>query len=185
MKKFVSASEKGQFIKWFLDQHRLKHKEARMLLEYILKRHHLLENISFTEKIQIKEKTIVISSINSDEPGFVYYYNQRKTEDVSKALGDLMANPTDKVYLVFNFFGKVHNQRYAQLIETPIEDKFKRYKQFQKYSSEADIIIEMISVRKQIDDALDQRNEHLFKELVIRMKELEQEQARFQKQNEA
>jgi uncharacterized protein YpiB (UPF0302 family) len=119
--------------------------------------------------------------VNSDEPGFLYYYNQRKTEDVSKALGDLMANPTDNMYLIFNFFGKIHNQRYAQLLETPIEDKFKRYKQFQKYSSEADLIIEIVMVRKQIDDALDERDEDLFQKSVTRLKELEEQQRQFEK----
>ncbi|WP_100405808.1 YpiB family protein [Bacillus solitudinis] len=184
MKKWVSATEKSQFIKWFLDQHRLKQKEARMVLEYILKHHRLLENISFTEKIQLKEKTIVISSIYSDEPGFVYYYNQRKSEDVSKALGDMMANPSAQFYIIFNFFGNMRNNRYTQLLETVIEDKFKRYKQFQKYSSEADIIIEMSILRKQIDDALDQRDETIFKQLVEKLKELRQEQERFERKQQ-
>ncbi|MBP3952704.1 YpiB family protein [Bacillus suaedae] len=170
---WVSNVEKGQFLRWFLDQHQLKHKDARMLLEHILKKHHILENLSLTETIQVKERTIVISSVNSDEVGFVYYYHNQKTEDISKAMGDLMANPADKVYLILHFYGKQLNHRYQQLVETPRRDSFKRYKQFKRDSEDADTIIDIALLKERINEALDQRDEHLFKSLVSQLQQLE------------
>ncbi|WP_078554074.1 YpiB family protein [Bacillus alkalicellulosilyticus] len=180
MKKWVSAVEKRNFIKWFLDNHRLKRNEARMLLEFILKNHHILENIRFTEQIKPNEKTIVISSLNSDEPGFEFYYNKRKTDDVSTALGELMANPSAKVNMIVYFYGKSMNHRYLQLIEIPALDNIKRHEKHQKYSKEVDLVIEKAMLEKErqtlrhrIDLALDELNESLFKKLVVELKELE------------
>ena len=178
MSNWVSTTEKRHFIKWFLDHHQLKHKDARMLLEYLLKNHHILENLSFTENIRLKENTIVISTINSDEPGFLYYYNQRKTDDVSKALGNFMSNPAEKINLILHFYGKQTNHRYLQLVE-PAVDSFKRYKQFQQDSKEADLLIDQLLIEEeinilklQIDHALDQNDQEAFKRLVARLNEL-------------
>jgi len=144
-----------------------------------MKNNHILENVSFTEKISLSEKTIVISSLNSDEPGFEYYSDQRKTSDVSTAIGDLQANPSGKVNIILNFYGKMMNHRYLQLIEPQVSENIKNYQRYEKISKEVDTIItkamlenEKEKIRKQIDQALDQRNEDLFKELVLRLNNL-------------
>ncbi|WP_026672178.1 YpiB family protein [Alkalihalobacterium bogoriense] len=184
MNRWVSTTEKKQFLRWFLDNHRLKRTEARMIIEYIVKHPHLLENISFTERVPQNGKAIVISSINSDEPGFEFYYRKRKSDNISHALGELMGSPSDRVYLLIHFHGKMRNHHYTQLVESPALDNIKRYEQFQKYSKEADVVIEKAmletkkaELRKQIDDALDEMNEPLFKKLVAELNELEQKLA--------
>ncbi len=178
MSNWVSTTEKRQFIKWFLDNHQLKHKDARMVLEYILQHHHILENLSFTEKIRLNEKTIVISTMHSDEPGFIYYYNQKKTDDISKTLGSFMSNPAEKTNIILHFYGKQSNHRYLQLVE-PSTDSFKRYKQFQQDAKEADSLLdkvlleqEMNILKLQIDRALDQNDKQTFTRLVARLQEL-------------
>lgn len=178
MKNWVSATEKSNFLKWFLDQHQLKHKDARVLIDYLLKQHPILENLSFTSAIKSGEKSIIISSMQSDQPGFVYYNGKIKTEDVSKALGDLMSNPADKLNIVLHFYGKQSNQRYLQLVE-PATNYFVRHKQFQEYSKEVNSLIEkslieqeIKKVREAIDAALDQNDKQLFNRLVERLSEL-------------
>ncbi|MDT8861937.1 YpiB family protein [Alkalihalobacillus sp. MEB130] len=178
MRNWVSSAEKSNFLKWFIDQHQLKHKDARMLLEYICKNHHILENLTFTESVPSKGRTFIISSMHSDKPGFIYYYNKRKTEDVSKALGDLMSNPSDKVFLKLHFYGKQSNHRYLQLVESQI-NSFVQHKQFKEYEKETNIILEKAlldqeieKVRNQIDEALDQGDKPLFNQLVERLQEL-------------
>ncbi|WP_062051411.1 YpiB family protein [Bacillus sp. JCM 19034] len=170
---WISASEKRNFLKWFLTQHQLKHKDARMLLENIINKHHILENVTFTESIQPRERTIVISSTSSDEVGFIYYYHNQKTEDVSKALGDLLANPSHKIYLILHFYGKQSNQRYVQLVETPRRDSFKRYKQFKQDINEVDALIELTLLKNQINEALDNRDKARFRILASRLEKLQ------------
>jgi uncharacterized protein YpiB (UPF0302 family) len=180
MKNWVSTTEKSNFLKWFLQHHQLKHKDARILIEHLVKQHPILENLTFTNSIKSGEKTIVISSMQSDQPGFVYYNGKRKMEDVSKALGDVMSNPADKLNIVLHFYGRQSNQRYLQLVE-PSRDYFVRYKQFQEYSIETDKLIEkslidqeLKKVRAQIDEALDQNDKQLFNKLVERLQELKE-----------
>jgi uncharacterized protein YpiB (UPF0302 family) len=180
MKNWISTSEKSSFLKWFLQQHQLKHKDARMLLEYIINNHHILENLSIIETIPKKGRTILISSMQSDKPGFIYYSQHRKTEDVSKALGDLMSNPSDKLYLNLHFYGKQSNHRYLHLVESET-NYFVRYKQFKEYEKETKLIIEkslvdqeINNVRQQIDAALDQNDKQLFNQLVERLQQLKE-----------
>lgn len=176
--KWVSPIEKRNFLKWFMEHHRLKRTEARKVLEYMINNSHIIENVYFVEKITLSRNTIVVSSVHSDEPGFIYYYNQRKTDDVSKALGDLMMNPTEKINLIIHFNGKMLNHRYLQLIGNPVLDNMKQYEQFQRYAKEVDVIIEKIMLEKEIeklkqkiDLALDQKNEELFTKLAAKLKE--------------
>ncbi|MFC0561190.1 YpiB family protein [Halalkalibacter alkalisediminis] len=180
MKNWVSTTEKSNFLKWFLQQHQLKHKDARILIEYLLKQHPILENLTFTSSIKPAEKSVIISSMQSDQPGFVYYNGKTKTEDVSKALGDLMSNPADKLNIVLHFYGKQSNQRYLQLVE-PTTNYFVRHKQFQEYSKEVNSLIEkslieqeIKKVRDEIDAALDQNDKQLFNRLVERLTELKE-----------
>ncbi|WP_017725876.1 YpiB family protein [Halalkalibacterium ligniniphilum] len=180
MRKWISVAEKRQFLQWFLNSQQLKRKEARQVLEHMIKRHHILENVSFTEEIKLSETTMVISSMNSDEPGFVFYSQQRKTDDVARALGELMANPSKKVNLILHFYGKSLNHQYLQLLDAPAKERVMRYKQFQHYAKETDQLIESIiletekeALRQQIDEALDQKDEARFKRLVAELNELE------------
>ncbi|MBO9128559.1 YpiB family protein [Bacillus sp. 165] len=182
MKKWVSAIAKRNFLQWFLQEHRLKSTDGRRLLEFILNKPHILEHISFTEKLKPNEKTIIISSMNSDQIGFAFHYNQYKTTDISRALSELSSNPSGKVNLILHFYGKMLNHRYLQLIETSVSDNIKQYERYERQSKETDTVItqamlakEKEHIKKQIDDALDQRDEQLFKKLVARLHELDKQ----------
>jgi uncharacterized protein YpiB (UPF0302 family) len=170
---WVSTTRKGEFLKWFLEHHQLKNKEARRLVEYIQKNHHILKNISFTDSIHPRERTIVISSINSDETGFLFHFNGQKTEDVSRAFGSLMNSPADKVYLILNYFGKHSDHRYSQLVETHRLSSIKQYEQSDKDAKETDLVVEIALLKSRINKALDDRDEELFHQLVKKLKEIQ------------
>ncbi|WP_379968816.1 YpiB family protein [Ectobacillus sp. sgz5001026] len=179
MNKWVSVSAKRNFLKWFLDHHRLKRTDARKVLEYMLNAPPILECISFTEQIQLNRKTIVISSAQSDEPGFEFYYNKRKTEDIAIALGELMANPSDRVNVMIHFYGKMSNHSYLQLIESPAIDNLRQYTQYEKDAKEVDVMIKKLMLeqkrqilKQQIDEALDANNKPLFASLVDQLNQL-------------
>ncbi|OIJ11107.1 hypothetical protein BKP37_17000 [Anaerobacillus alkalilacustris] len=183
MGNWVSAAEKSSFLKWFLEHYQLKQREARMFLEYLLKKHHILQNLSFTDKIKYNEKTVVISSIQADEPGFVYYSTRGKSENVSAALNDLMSNPTGKLNIILHFQGKQLNYRYLKLLESK-SDSLKTYRQFEQYSKDADALINKVLLEQEIkfiklliDEALDNRDEKEFKRLIFKLQDLENELA--------
>lgn len=180
MKKWVSKVEKREFLNWFITQYRLKNHEARRLIEVIMNNPHILENLSFTEKINEDMKTIVISSIYSDEPGFVFYNNYHKVNDVSSAIASISYNPSEKLCIVLHFHGKMLNHRYLQLIETPESENIKLNKIHQEQVTEVDAVMEKVSLDRRINDlkgeidlALDQRDAHLFKKLTDQLQVLQ------------
>ncbi|MBU8907972.1 YpiB family protein [Desertibacillus haloalkaliphilus] len=181
MGRWVSTNEKRFFLKWFIKTHRLKRVDSRYLLDYLIKNSHILDHVQFTEKNMKSEKMIVISSTQSDEPGFEYYNNHRKTTDVSRAVSDLMEHPTDKVYLLVHFYGKMLNHRYLNLIENPALENTRRYKKYEEYAKDATKILshsldenKLQRLRKQIDQALDRKDKKLFNKLVEELKQYEQ-----------
>lgn len=173
MQKWVSASEKRNFLKWFIQNHQLKNYEARKIIELIISKQGILENLTFTEEIKVGKKTIIVSSVNSDSRGFQYLNGHSKTDSVAVAYGEILSNPSLKLNIILNFYGKQLNNRYLQLIETSGMDKMKTYEKLQKSEQKVDIFLEKILLEKQINDALDSRDEVLFKRLVERMKELQ------------
>ncbi|MED3645850.1 YpiB family protein [Halalkalibacterium halodurans] len=179
MGKWVSVAEKRQFLKWFLTQ-QLKRKDAKRILEYLLQHYHLLEQVMFTEEIRGRERTLVISTLQSDEPGFAFYLYRRKIEDPIRALGELQANPADPIYLILHFHGKAQNHQYLQMLDSESREYIKRFKQFQAYKEEADSLIEAVLIEnekkmllQQIDEALDLKDERRFKDLVKKLQELD------------
>jgi uncharacterized protein YpiB (UPF0302 family) len=89
-----------------------------------------------------------------------------------------MMNPCEKVNIIIHFSGKMLNHRYLQLIESPVLENIKQYNQVQKDEKIVDDILDEILlekeielVKKQIDAALDQKDEKLFKNLTARLKE--------------
>ena len=179
MKKWVSTIEKRNFLKWFLQNNRLKQTDAKNLINFLMNTHHILEKVTFTEKLSLNTRTIVISSLNSDEPGFEFYYNKRKTSDVATAIWELTSNP-GKVHIILNFYGKLLNHRYTMLIESQIIENIKTYENYQRISKEVDELLETViiekkidEIRHQIDHALDKKNEELFHSLVKQLNDLQ------------
>ncbi|MEB1809414.1 MAG: YpiB family protein [Bacillaceae bacterium] len=173
MSKWVSAHEKKAFLMWFIENHRLKKADARRLLEVLIKNFHILDHVHFTDELKTNRKTVVISSINSDEMGYKYYQSGRVYEEVAVAYNDITTNPTEPVYLLLHFYGKLNNQRYLQLIENKMIDNIRRYEYYEKVTKEAERVIEQsLSENKkeillrQIDKALDEKDEELFQQLV-------------------
>lgn len=181
MRKWVSTQEKRSFLTWFLQNHRLKRTEARHLLEFMIKQHHILENLRFTDTVKRNVTTVVISSINSDEIGFQFIKNNRKSEDVSKAMGELMADPSIEIFLLLHFHGKQMNNRYLNIFEDPLIENIRRYNITEKFSKEAERLIDqsieenkLDVLRKRIDWALDNKDKELFQRLTAELRVLEQ-----------
>ncbi|KMK78178.1 YpiB family protein [Alkalihalobacillus pseudalcaliphilus] len=178
MTKWVSIEQKRRFLQWFLQNHQLKNKETKMILDQFIRNHHLLEQLRFSNNIVPNNKSIVISTFQSEEPGFIYY-GKRKTDNMSKLLEDMLTNPAEIYYLILNFNGKSLNHTYLQLIENPKEDQFKRFKRFKQYEEETNQMIHDLmqkndkeAIMKAIDKALDNRDKVLFNKLVEKLQEI-------------
>lgn len=179
MRKWVSTIEKREFLLWFLQHYRLKHPESRRLLETIMNQPHILEHMSFTEKHNEDTRTIVISSLFSDEQPFVFYDRDFAVTDVANAISIITQNPSDRLALILHFHGKMLNHRYLQLVETPASDNITHYNQQEQHSKEANKIMNQVlterrieNLRAEIDRALDEKNVLLFKQLTDELQKL-------------
>lgn len=182
----MSDLGKKQFLRWFVDHHYLKHRDARALLVHIQSSPHLLSKLRLTETIQPQRRTLVVASTQSDEPGFRYVYDGQKTEDVSKALDDITTHPSSPIYLIVHFYGRDIHHSYRQLLETPIHSSYRQYKQNQQDEKETNAFLSYVDaenertrLRAAIDKALDDRNHDEFARLSKELRFL-QEQASLQ-----
>ena len=180
MKKWVSTIEKREFLHWFLQTYRLKHPEARRLLEIILNQPHILDNVYFTEKHHEGLRTVVISSLYSDEQPFAYYENTQTVTEVANAISSIMHNPSQSLYLILHFHGKMLNHRYLQLVETTESKNINLNKRNDEHVKEANLVMNkvlkqrrIVELRAEIDRALDEKNAPLFLELTEQLQKLQ------------
>ncbi|WP_245628097.1 YpiB family protein [Shouchella shacheensis] len=173
--------QKKQFIAWFMRHHRFKHREVRSLLAYIQAHPHLLQHIHFTESIPPGTRTIVIASTQSDKQGFLYTDGRRRTEDVARAMDDLMNHPSTPFYMIVHFYGKELNHHYQQLIDRPIRQSFQHYKRFEAFEAETKDLLHHISktnkvdrLKAAIDKALDDRDHERFAALSRELRSLQE-----------
>jgi uncharacterized protein YpiB (UPF0302 family) len=180
MNRWVSTNEKRSFLKWLLQNHRLKTIEAKYVLDYLINHTHILENVHFTDKSRKSERMIIVSSTTSDQPGFVFYKDNNRTEQISKAVEDITLNPTEKIYITIHFQGKMMNYQYLNLIENPAVENIRRNEQSNKDLNEAKKVLDASFkeqrkhlLKKQIDEALDKGDKELFQKLVEELKQYE------------
>ncbi|MBG9785235.1 IDEAL domain-containing protein [Bacillus sp. C1-1] len=182
--RYMSDLIKKQFLQWFVNHHYLKNRSARALLVHIQSSPHLLAKLRFTETIDPKRRTLIVASTQSDEVGFLYVNQGKKTEDVAKALDDIMTHPSNPIYLIVHFYGRDIHHTYRQLVETPVHKSYRQYKQNQKDEQETNAFLQYIDtenersrLRAAIDKALDDRNHDEFARLSKELRQLQEKLA--------
>lgn len=117
MSKWVPASEKRKFIRWFLNQYRLKKIEVKKLFDFLLSHDQILERVHFTDKIHPSNRTIIISTVCSETVPFEYRRNNKTTTSAEEAFQDLKFYTQERIYIVLHFRGKMFSHQYANVRE--------------------------------------------------------------------
>lgn len=175
MDSMISIDEKKEFLKWFLNSFQLKRRECAWLLNYLISDDRLMEKIHFVDGAKFCPKGIVISTIDVDKIPFCYYRHKHITMDAEKAFHDIRLNDHEEVYIQLNFPNASTNFQYAAVLEeNPFMEKNTNLNIADKIIAELflDKMIEkakMEYLKKQIDKALDLRNEELFHQLVKKL----------------
>ncbi|WP_277673414.1 ReoY family proteolytic degradation factor [Piscibacillus halophilus] len=113
----VSTNQKRVFIKWYLDNYKTERREMVWLLEYILKREHILQNIHFVFEAHLCPRSIIISTDDEVKRPFRYYKDHVVTTDVDKAFHDIRLNPDETMYVEIIFDGNRQSVEYAEVLE--------------------------------------------------------------------
>ncbi|TFJ93820.1 ReoY family proteolytic degradation factor [Lentibacillus salicampi] len=175
----VSIKDKKSFIQWFLNHYQLKKRESVWILNYIVNHQKLLSNIHFVREAKFCPRGLVMTSTCSDEVPFRFYKKQLVTTDAEKSFHDIRMNQHEPLYIQLNFNKSYQNIFYAAvLVENPfIPDEYFITEKDQKMAKQ--LLDKTIydsrrkSLQKEIDNALDERNQQTFIELSKQLHKLE------------
>ncbi|RPF55774.1 ReoY family proteolytic degradation factor [Aquisalibacillus elongatus] len=157
----VSTNQKRLFIKWYLETFHTEKREMVWLLEYVMKRDNLLQNIHFVYEAHLCPRSIVMTSDENAKRPFRYYKDHVVTTDVDKAFHDIRLNPDETLYIELIFDYNRSSLEYAEVLEdNPYlpEDYYlenEDYVLLEKFLSNATYYSKINILKLKIDQALD------------------------------
>lgn len=171
----ISIQNKKHFIRWFLKNFTLKKPEATWILNYLMKQHKLLSKVSFVNNAKFCPRAIILTSDCSDQIPFVFYKQHIITTDIDKFFHDIRLHQDEHIYIQLNFKHANQNPFYVGVLEenpfTPT--KIKNLKQDQETSERLlnNLLqdFQFKKIKADINQALDEKSEKKFKELVIEL----------------
>lgn len=174
----IPIQYKKNFIQWFLINYTLKRQEVNWLLTFLMKDDKLLNQLSFVNDAKFCPRAIIISSHCSDEIPFLFYKQHIITTDIDKFFHDIRLHEDENIYVQLNFKNAKQHPYYAGVLEenpyTPISTSLQNEdKRISNYLLE-DLIRQhhLEKLKEGIDQALDQKDEGKFNELVRILKGL-------------
>ena len=174
----ISIQHKRNFIQWFLRNYTLKRHEVKWLLNFIMKDEKLLNQLSFVHDAKFCPRAIVISSHCSDGIPFLFYKQHVITTDIEKFFHDIRLHEDEYIYVQLNFHNVRQNPYYAGVLEenpyAPIMPDLQNEDKRISNSLLTDLIREhqFKKIKEDIDQALDQKDEKKFNQLVRILKNL-------------
>ncbi|TFE03078.1 ReoY family proteolytic degradation factor [Jeotgalibacillus salarius] len=174
----ISADEKKDFIKWFLQNYQLKKRESVWIMNYLLSHDQLIENLHFVEDARYCPRGIVMSASCTDEVPFRFYKGHVMTTDAEKSFHDIRLHRDEDLYVQLNFDSSYSSYQYAAVLEeNPFTPKEIHLTEREKEMAEqflSDSIAEnqRSQLMKKIDEALDHQDKDQFRQLTEMLKSL-------------
>ncbi len=174
----VSVNEKKDFIRWFLNHYQLKRRECVWILNYLMSHDQLMEKVHFVEQAQYCPRGIIMSAHCVDEVPFRFYKENVMTTDAEKSFHDIRLNRDEDIYIQLNFRAAYKAPQFAAVLEEnpfmpmnlQISDKEKQMaEEFLLNSIER---FQKDKLLKQIDEALDHKDQETFIRLTAQLNEL-------------
>ncbi|AQQ53620.1 ReoY family proteolytic degradation factor [Planococcus lenghuensis] len=167
----ISIDEKKQFVRWFLENHRMKRRECIWILNYLLGHNHLLDKTHFVEDAHYCPRAMVISTTESKDVPFRFYRGHLMTADAEKTFHDLRLHPDEELYVQLNFRNLPRSPEYvAVLEENPFIPEDEAITETDRLAAEELLSDSMQTIQeeallKQIDEALDAEDRDAFFQL--------------------
>lgn len=179
MGQMISVSEKKDFLKRFLNEYELKRRECSWLLTYLMNNDDLMKYVHFVEKAAHTPKGLIISAKGVDQLPFSFHKQYHVTTDTEKAFHDIRLNQTEDVYIELHFPSANRYPPYVSVLEenpfvpenVELDKAYDEAASFILGRSITDYRKQMI--KKEIDRALDERNQTRFMELLEELNNLD------------
>ncbi|WAA10567.1 ReoY family proteolytic degradation factor [Fervidibacillus albus] len=167
----VSVNEKKEFIRWFLNNYQLKKRECVWILNYLMSHDQLMAKVHFVENAQYCPRGLIMSTQCVDDVPFRFFKNSVMTTDAEKSFHDIRLNRDEDIYIQLNFKSVHQSYQYALVLEENpfmpdtvlISEKDRQLaEQFLQYTL---LQFQVEKLKKEIDEALDEKNEKTFLQL--------------------
>lgn len=172
----VSVNEKKEFIRWFLNNYQLKRRECVWILNYLISHDQLMAKVHFVEDAEHCPRGIIMSTQCVDDIPFRFYKNSVMTTDAEKSFHDIRLNRDQDIYIELKFKEAHKSYQYAAVLEpnpympdtVHISDSDRKLAEmFLKASIKN---CHETRLRKEIDKALDEKDEKTFMKLTEKLK---------------
>lgn len=175
----VSVHDKKLFLRWFLRNYQLKRRESVWILNYLINHESVLENVHFVREVKDCPRGMIITAQCSEAASFRFYKNRILTTDAEKSFHDIRMNCTDAIYIQLNFKNSHQSPDYAAVMEeSPYDREEVALTNHEIFSLQQLLDTSLYNMQKalflrEIDLALDNRNEERFHKYTLRLQELE------------
>lgn len=163
----IPVSEKREFIKWLINRDGSKKSGIKHFFYFLLTEDYLLENILFVDSIEIYSRGIKVEIKDEDITNNVSMHykedNERfETKDPYLLFEKVQVRKRKEevLYLEVNFKDKYLSKEYLRVRENTSEDQVEK-----EIEKEASLMLTEMELLKQIDAALDDKDEKLFNRL--------------------
>ena len=166
----VSVNERKNLFAGF-EQLSIKRRECVWILNYLLSHDQLMEKVHFVEHAEYCPRGIIMSTQCVDQVPFRFYKDSVMTTDAEKSFHDIRLNRDQDIYIQLNFKDAHKSHQYVLVLENnpympeiiQISEKDKELAQMFLQTTIKDFQLERL--RKEIDQALDNKDEETFKKL--------------------
>lgn len=167
----VSVNEKKDFVKWFLSNFQLKQRECVWILNYLMSHDYLMKKVHFVEQSKYCPRGLVMSTNCVKDVPFHFYKQNVMTTDAEKSFHDIRLNRDEDIYIQLNFKSSFQYPMFVSVLEENphipknLNSNEKDRIIAEKLLSDSIIKFQRDRLMKLIDEALDQQDPKLFKEL--------------------
>lgn len=175
----ISVEEKQHFIVWFLQHFKLKKRESKWILEYLVNYKSLLKNVHFVRDIKHCPRALIITSRCSDGMPLLFYKESVVTKDSEKLFHDIRLNQDDPLYIQLNFYNSIQSSLYVAILEDNpyLPENQKKLEEDRIAASQilnrTLFLSKTILLKSRIDSALDEKDKETFIKLSKELEVLE------------
>ena len=154
----VSIQAKKHFLQWFISHYQIETEEINWFIENLIEDERALFYLNFVQNIKQCPKGIIISILQTEKLFFQFFKGAVQTNDVYTVYHELHLYQDEPMYIQINFPQKDTNILYQAVLE---EDAFQTEQD--QFNAEK-ILTYLLSqgkkeyVKREIDNALDQRD---------------------------
>ncbi len=178
MRSSVSIHEKKDFLRFFLENYQLKHRECSWILKYVLNSDERIDQVKFVDNIDNCPFAVEISTKCVETEPFRFINNFQEMLDAEKAFHEIRANKAKQLIILLQFDNKENCEKYISVVESnPFHSKDISDPEMIQLEAETIIQKSIIDFQKtklqvEIDHAIDNGDRTSFYILSQRLNEL-------------